>query len=158
MRRDLRQSCVNVERSQRGIGELDCKLFEGLAQMSAAAALRSLFSDQRVEGCAGQMQRIEHAGARIRRRGAGIDPFSDGVGQCDQMRREIATVHRGDVARIQRPQILGVVPVIEMPAEALESLQRRERRLEPLDSLDRASPAEIASADCRQQVDADIGG
>ena len=59
------------------------------------------------------------------------------------MRRKIAAVDGGDVARIQRAQILRVIPVVEMTAKALEAIHGRERRLQPFDGV--AVPAQPKS-------------
>ena len=74
------------------------------------------------------------------------------------MRRQIAAVHGGDVARVQRAKIPRVVPVVEMTAKPLQAAHRRERRFQSLDGLQRAGPAKVAGADRRQQVQAEIGG
>ena len=74
------------------------------------------------------------------------------------MRRQIAAVHGRDVARVEGTKIPRVVPVVEMTAKALQAAHRRERRFQSLDGLQRAGPAEVAGADRRQQVQAEIGG
>ena len=61
-----------------------------------------------------------------------------------QIAGQIAAVDGRDIARIQRAQVAGVIPVQEMAAKALQLLQGVQRRLQPLDRFQRADPAEIA--------------
>ena len=65
------------------------------------------------------------ASAMPARRGAAsraaIAPLPAGVGERDQMAGQIAAVDRGDIARLERPQIARVVPVVEMAAEPLRA-------------------------------------
>ena len=78
--------------------------------------------------------RLSPTPARDRDASAGIAaPFRAGIGERDQMAREIAAVDRRDVGRLERPQIARVVPVEEVAVEALQPLHGRQRRLEPLD-------------------------
>ena len=49
-----------------------------------------------------------------------IAPLTACVGECDQMRGQIAAVDRGDVLRIERTQVLCVVPIVEMTSKAGE--------------------------------------
>jgi hypothetical protein len=83
-------------------------------------------------------------------------PRLAGVGERDQMTRQVAAVDRGDVVGVQHLSVDGAVPVVEVAAEALEPLHRIERRLEPLDGLDAAGPAEVARAHGREQVEPDV--
>ena len=53
-------------------------------------------------------------------------------------------------------QVARVVPVVEVPAEALEAGDGGQRRLEPLDHLERPDPAEVARGEDRQQVEPDV--
>ena len=73
------------------------------------------------------------------------------------MSGEIAAVHRGDIARLERPQVLRVVPVVEVAAVGgmrasvpRVASMRSERVAQP-------APAEVARRDDRQQVQADVG-
>lgn len=54
--------------------------------------------------------------------------------------------------------ILGVVPVQEVAAMALELLQGVQRGFEPLQQGLRANPAKLAGAGSAEQVHADVGG
>jgi hypothetical protein len=87
-----------------------------------------------------------------------IPPFPAGIRQRDEVPGQIAAVDRGYVAGIERPQIPRVVPIEQVPAEALELAHGRERRLQASDRRDGPAPAEIAGAHRRQQIKADIGG
>ncbi len=70
---------------------------------------------------------------------------------------EVAAVHRGDVAGLQRAQSGRVVPVVEVAAEALEAAHRRQGGLEAVHHVEEAQPAEVPGGDHRQQVEADVG-
>ncbi len=94
--------------------------------------------------------------ARVQRR-PGRD-LGTGIAERDQVACQIAAVHGRDVFRLQRAQILGAVPVVEMAAEALQPVHRGEGRLELLDGGKRAAPSEIARGDDGKQIEADIGG
>jgi hypothetical protein len=107
-------------------------------------------------GLAQQQQIVGEAVAPARCLDRRHDHLVTGVGERDQVAREIAAVDGRDVFRLQRAQILGGIPVEEVAAEALQLVQRRERRLQPLDGLERAAPAEIARRDARQQIEPDI--
>ena len=72
----------------------------------------------RGQGVARQGQRVFHPGDPMAIGDSGIDRLPAGIGQRDQMPGQIAAIHRGDVFRLQRPQVARVVPVEEMPAEA----------------------------------------
>jgi hypothetical protein len=108
--------------------------------------------------------RLAHQGERVLdagdRRGAGhgaVAGLPAGARDDEQMAGEIAAVDRRDVARIERAQIGGGVPVVEMAAVALQPLHRGEGRLEPLHRFGRADPAEIAGGDDREQIQAHVG-
>ena len=70
---------------------------------------------------------------------------------------QVAAVDRGDVDRIERPEVGRVVPIAEVAAETLQASHRRQRRLQALDGLERADPTEFAGGGRRQQQKADIG-
>ena len=61
-----------------------------------------------------------------------------GLPQRDEVAGEVAAVHRGDVRRLEHAQVVQVVPVVEVAAEAAHPLQRAERQLEPPQSSRRA--------------------
>ena len=73
------------------------------------------------------------------------------------MTGQVAAVDRRDVRRVQRAQVLGRVPVVEVPVELRQAAHRCERGLEALDGGDRPGPAEVPRSDGRQQVEADVG-
>ena len=86
-------------------------------------------------------------------------PLAGGIGDGDQVCGEVAAVHRRHVARVQRPKVPRVVPVVEVAAEALQPVHgTAKRRFQPLHRLDRADPAEIAGAGGGQEVEADVRG
>ncbi len=75
------------------------------------------------------------------------DNFATGIGECDQMSREIAAIHRRDVFRIESTQVTCFVPIVEMTTKTLHSVHCRERRLDALQRCERSQPAEIARCD-----------
>ena len=69
---------------------------------------------------------------------------------------EIAAVHGGDVSRLERSQLPGSVPVVEMATKTLQTLHRLESRFETVDEVHRAEPAEVAGGGRRQQIHAEV--
>ena len=69
-----------------------------------------------------------------------------GIGEGDEVAREVAAVDGRDVLRIERPEVGRVVPVVEVAAEPVHPAHRAERRVEPLDHVVEADPAEVAGA------------
>src|SRR6202023_1560494 len=74
------------------------------------------------------------------------------------MPRKVAAVYRRDVARIQRAQILGIVPVVKMTAILGQETHGRACRFQPINGIERAGPSEIASTDGGQEIEAKVGG
>ena len=97
-----------------------------------------------------QIQRIGESGQGVLVGRRIFLPFAECASQRDQVRGEIARVHRGDIARIQGPQVLCVVPVIEMTAVLLHPPQCAECRLDAIECIAQATPAEVARRDDRQ--------
>ena len=75
-----------------------------------------------------------------------------------QVAGQIAAVHGRNIARLQRAQVLGVVPIEEMAAIPLHLVQGRHGGFQPFHGLPRADPAEIARRQDHIQIHADIGG
>ena len=80
-----------------------------------------------------------------------------GIGEGDEMAREIAAVDGGNVLRIERPEVDGIVPIVEVAAEPVHAAHRAKRRLKPHDHVVETDPAEIACRHGGEQVEADIG-
>ena len=74
-----------------------------------------------------------------------------GLGDGEQVRAEVAAVHRGHITRRQRLQGPGVVPVQEVAPVPLHGLQGHEGGFEPVEQLQRADPAELARAGGRRR-------
>ncbi len=74
------------------------------------------------------------------------------------MSREIATVHGGDVFRLENSKVTDFVPIVEMAPEARQALHRVEGRFETVDEVESTEPAEIARGNCRQEIHAEIRG
>ena len=85
-------------------------------------------------------------------------PLVAGRRHRDQVSGKIAAVDAGNVARAERRQRPGFVPVVEMAAIGRQLLDRGDGRRKPVGGLHEADPAEVARRNDRQQVDADIGG
>src|SRR5579864_6832756 len=83
--------------------------------------------------------------------------MSAGICKSDQMSSQITAIDRGDVSRIQRTKIPGIIPIVEMAAEALQATHRRERCFQPLNGLVRPHPSEVAGAYRGEKVEAEIG-
>ena len=110
----------------------------------------------RGQGVARQGQRVFHPGDPMAIGDGGIDQLPAGIGKRDQMPGQIAAIDRRDVFRLQRPQVARVVPVEEMPAEALELAHGGEGRLQPVRRIEVTQPGEVAGGEDGEQVHADI--
>ena len=69
----------------------------------------------------------------------------------DQVRGEVAAVDGGDVAGLERRESGCVVPVVEVPAEALQASHRGEGRLQPVHHLAGPDPSEVVGRHRREQ-------
>ena len=74
---------------------------------------------QLVRRLAREVERVRDAGEALRGSWRADGPLPAGVGERDQVAGQVAAVDGGDIPRIERAQIAGVVPVVEMPAEPL---------------------------------------
>src|SRR3954465_8859313 len=70
-------------------------------------------------------------GAETRRELALPSHLEAGAPNGDQVATEIATVDRRDVCRLEHPQGVQIVPVVEVAAEPAHALERSQRQLEP---------------------------
>ena len=86
------------------------------------------------------------------------DQLPQPFGHRHEGARQIAAIHRRDVARIERSEASRVVPVEEMSFEPLQSLHRGEASLEPLDELDPGNQAEVVGGERRQEAHTDVRG
>ena len=84
--------------------------------------------------------------------------FAAGLGHGEQMAAQVAAVYRGHIHRQQWRAALGVVPVHEVAAVALQPCERRQGRLQSCQQLRGRNPAERACACRAQQIQADVGG
>ena len=73
------------------------------------------------------------------------------------MAGEIAAVDGGNIFRLERPEIPGVVPIVEVTAEARHASHCRKGRFQPVDGLGCANPTEIAGADNGKQIQSNVG-
>ena len=84
-------------------------------------------------------------------------PFPAGIGQGDQVPGKIAAIDRRHIFRVERAQVAGVVPIVEMAAETLHAAHGRQSGLKPFDRFLRSKPSEVAGAGQREEVEAEIG-
>src|ERR1019366_9137315 len=73
------------------------------------------------------------------------------------MARQVTTIHRRYIKGDERPQILRVVPIEEMPLIAFKIFDRGDRGLQTLDHLGDTQPPELARGGDREQIQTDIG-
>ena len=112
----------------------------------ASGALSELFEPRGVHGLRRR---------RLLERG---DQFAQTAGERDQGGREVAAVDRRNIARRQRRQALGVVPVEEMAVESFEPFDCGQRPVDPCDEVAGVDESEIARGKGGEQTHADIGG
>ena len=86
------------------------------------------------------------------------DHLLAGMRERDEMAGEVSAVDRRDVLRFERSAVRGVIPVVEVPAKALETVHRVQCGFETLDRIDGAEPAEIPGRHRRQHIQSDVGG
>ena len=103
-----------------------------------------------------QFERVGHATATLGVRQRQTAPRLAGVGQRDEVSGQIAAIDRGHILRVERMEILRIVPVEEMAAMAGHPMHGRERRLQPLGGVQGADPPQIARAGDRHQIKADV--
>ena len=77
--------------------------------------------------------------------------------QRDQVAGQVAAVHRGDVRRLEHAQVVQVVPVVEVSAEAPHPLERAERQLQPSRISSTVMKPRSHALDRREQLEADVG-
>jgi len=79
-----------------------------------------------------------------------------GDGEDAQVSGQIAAIDRRHVPRLERLERLRVVPVVEVPPEALELAHGCQRGPKAIEDLERADPAEIARGHRGEQKDAHV--
>ncbi len=149
------QALRNANRICRRIAKRCGNSVDGAIQLRIRRVARVRTSVPR--GLAHQRQIVGDAGMPARVHDRARDHLAAGIAERDQMPREIAAIHGGDVFRLKRAKIACVVPIEEMAAEALQLLHCREGRFEALHRTLRSKPAEIARRDNGQQIKAHIG-
>ena len=80
-----------------------------------------------------------------------------GLSQRNQVPCQIPTVHTRDVQRLEWTQILGVVPVVQMPTKFLEAEGGVEGCLELIGHVRHAQPAQIVGRNRRDQRQPNVG-
>ena len=99
------------------------------------------------------LQTIPDAGTGHRR----VGQRQQALAQGQQMAGEVAAIDGGDVARTQRLQRAGVVPVVEMPAISRQRLQCAQRGGSARQQRACADVAKVAGGQIGQQGQSDIG-
>ena len=82
-----------------------------------------------------QAARILQPGEEVRSDGCFLHQLPATIAECQQMPGEIAAVHRRNVLRFERVEIISVIPVVEVSAEQFHLAQRRQRSFEALDGF-----------------------
>ncbi len=129
---------------------------EGLVELPPGERLAPAVVADPARRVAGQGQRVADPGERRRDRERLIDHEPARVRQRDEVAGEVAAVDRRDVRGLEPVEVARVVPVVEVPPEALQARDRRERLLEPVDHLQRPDPPEVAGGDGCQEVHPDV--
>ncbi len=103
-----------------------------------------------------RLRRRSRRGADVSRRLIGNRQA--GLPEGDQVAGQVAAVHRGDVRGLEHAQIAEVVPVVEVPAEALEPVERSHRELEAAHHVLDGDEPQIVGAHGGEQLEPDVGG
>ena len=102
-------------------------------------------TETQVDGLlSGQSERIGDSGPTRRGGHRRLPPLFAGVGDRDEMAGQIAAVDGGHIFGLERLEIPGIIPIVEVAAKARHANHRRKRRLQPFDGLGRANPTEVA--------------
>ena len=75
---------------------------------------------------------------------------------ADEMAGEVAAVDRGDVRRLEHAQLVQLVPVEEVAAEAPHPLERLEHPFEPRGHVLERDEAEVVRTDDGEELEADV--
>ena len=142
------------------------QLGQGGGRLAAGATAGGRLRRQAVEQArvAGQQRRqaLARGGQAAVDRGMVVGrlggALAAGLGHRQQVAAEVAAVDTADIARQQCGTGLGVVPVQEVAAVALQRVERAQGGLQALQQVLGADPAETAGAGRAQQVQADVGG
>jgi hypothetical protein len=102
----------------------------------------------------GVLDTIEGSGAEYRR----VLQLAEPHPHREQAGGKVTAVNRRDVLRVERKQRAGVVPVVEMPSEALQLAHRPERVLGAAQQLPGGDVAEVMSDEICQQRHAHVRG
>ncbi len=79
--------------------------------------------------------------------------------QNQQVPGEIPAINRGHIfLRVERAQIVRVIPVEKMAVEHFHSIHCRQCGFDAIHELERAHPAEVACGNRREKIQADICG
>ena len=102
------------------------------------------------------LRRRADAVHNLRAHDGGVVQFHQAGLQGQQMAGQVAAVHRRDIHGLQRLERLRVVPVVEMPLEALQFPHAVQGGAAALDQLAHGEIAEIVGRQVGQQGQADI--
>ena len=135
----------------RPVRQLEC-----LVQLASGDRLAAPVVADPAGRVASQGHGVADPGERRRDRERLVDHQPARVRQGEEVAGEVAAVDRRDVRGLEPEQVARVVPVVEVPAEALEARDGRQRLLEPVDHLERPDPPEVACGDRREEVHPDV--
>ncbi len=110
------------------------------------------------EGVLEHVEAVQQAVGDLHRGRRAVPQALQARAQGQQHPGQVAAVHRGHIARWQGLQALGVVPVVEVPAIALQPAHAGEHPFQALQQPAAAQVAEVMGRQVRQQGQAQVGG
>ena len=131
---------------RRGILQNRQHPFRGLAELSRRDRLRTLRMLGLFRRLENQMDGVPDSLQDLRAERRAMHELAARLSQGDQVPGQIAAVHGGNVDRLQRPQVPGVVPVAEVAADAVQFGHGLQRGLEPFRGVQNSDPAEVMGA------------
>ena len=144
-------------KNSRGILQNGQHPFSDLAQLyrrNRLRALRMLGLFRRLEN---QIESVPDSLQDLRAEARAVHELAARLSQGDQVPGQIAAVHGGNVYRLQRPQVPGVVPIAEVTADAVQCVHGLQRGLEPFRGVQNPDPTEIMGSHRTEQIETQIG-
>ena len=87
-----------------------------------------------------------------------LEQFSQSGAECEQVAREIAAVHAGNIKRQQRSERSRLIPIVEMPAMPFEPLHRGKGAFCSLDQLAHRQIPKISGGQIGEQRQTHVRG
>ena len=101
---------------------------------------------------------IAQSSEELRNKDSFVGQFAEPGAERQQVSREIAAVHAGDVEREEWLERARLIPVVEVAAMPFESLHRGESGLRAANQAAGGEIAEVAGGKIREQGQPDVGG